>query len=141
MGGGGCPKCQKSRSQVVSWESTLQLRIMYTTRQKGDVGVSIPPGPCYRGCCWGQFSGYFSLLCFGLKVELRGICQGHCTGSPTGDGVRWAASNIEFGESGRHGKPNKGKQSQQCPHSNRVAGSNTSSDNLLQDLCVPILEV
>ena len=42
-----------------------------------------------------------------------------CMGSPTGDGVRWASSRLEFGESGAHGKSNR--QSQACHHGNRMA--------------------
>ena len=59
---------------------------------------------------------------FGSAVE-RVVCKGPCMGSPTGDGVCWASSRMEFGKSGagRMGSPTRGKQSQQCHHSNRIA--------------------
>ena len=45
---------------------------------------------------------------------------------PMREGVCWASSRVEFGESGAHGKSNKGKQSQPCHHSNRTAATGST---------------
>ena len=51
----------------------------------------------------------------------RVLCEGLRMGSPTWDGVRWASSRMEFGESGADGKSNKGKTTSRVAPSNRIA--------------------
>ena len=109
-----------------------------TTRQKGDVGVSIPPWSVLSGSLFGLVFGVFVvILYFGLgSAAGLGICEGCSVGSPRGDGGRWTSSRVVWGIGGtwelqqgesrfnsRIGSPTSGKQSQPCHHSNGIAAS------------------